>query len=604
MKLSLERKIVAGFGAALIVMAAVGVTAWWLTNRLDDTFGQVDHTHRVLNRLEQSVNEMLALQGDIRAYLLTGDEAYLARASRGSLIIRESIDSLQGLLADNPEQLKGLAALAAELDRGSLFVRRITQARRDKDEAALASLGGSAAFDRLILRLRTQISAMENEERRLLEARSLAVREALTVVMAAVVGTASVAGVLLVAAIVVVRRDFALQKRTDRALKETSARYEDLYNQAPCGYHSLDRQGLFTEVNDTELAWLGYRREEVVGQLTFARLCTPASRQKFESEFPRFLETGDVRNVEFDLIRKDGTVLPVLLNATAIRDAEGRVIASRSTLYDVTARREADRAIQTLNQNLQRQNAQLEAVNRELEAFSYSVSHDLRAPLRHVDGFAGLLTRQYASQLDAKGHRYLETISAGAKQMGRLIDDLLSFSQMGRAPLRLSQVDHDALVAEVIRSGNYATENGSIEWQIGSLPPVEADPAMLRQVWTNLIGNAVKYSRKGERPRIEIGGTEALASGEHVFFVRDNGVGFDMKYVDKLFGVFQRLHGPTEFEGTGIGLANVRRIVSRHAGRTWAEGRPGVGATFYFSLPSAITPPAPGDSPTTPPATA
>jgi signal transduction histidine kinase len=245
--------------------------------------------------------------------------------------------------------------------------------------------------------------------------------------------------------------------------------------------------------------------------------------------------------------------------------------------------------IQELNRNLERRvverTAQLEAANKELEAFSYSVSHDLRAPLRHIDGFAGMLAKNVGESIDDKSKRYISTISGAAKQMGRLIDDLLAFSRTGRTELNKATVDLDALVAEVIRDGRFDRNGKVIEWRVASLPHVEADSAMLRQVWSNLVENAVKYSSKSEHACVEIGTFSDPATGEYTFFVRDNGVGFDMQYVDKLFGVFQRLHAQTEFEGTGIGLANVRRIVFRHGGRTWAEGAIGKGATIYFTLP-------------------
>ena len=226
--------------------------------------------------------------------------------------------------------------------------------------------------------------------------------------------------------------------------------------------------------------------------------------------------------------------------------------------------------------------AQLSTVNQELEAFSYSVSHDLRAPLRHLDGFAELLRRHQHDRLDDKGKRYLCVISEAARKMGTLIDELLLFSRMNRAELAKQRVDMDSLVQECIAqlSSSYATRK--IEWKVSKLPQVTGDQSMLRQVWLNLISNAIKYTGPREIATIDIRAEEQAE--EYVFSVRDNGVGFDMKYADKLFGVFQRLHRESEFEGTGIGLANVRRIINRHGGRTWAQSTVDVGTTFYFSV--------------------
>ena len=229
--------------------------------------------------------------------------------------------------------------------------------------------------------------------------------------------------------------------------------------------------------------------------------------------------------------------------------------------------------------------SKLNALTTELESFSYSVSHDLRAPLRHVSGFAELLETSAGPALDDRGRRYLRTITDAATRMGRLIDDLLVFSRMGRTELMAAPVDLGALVEEIRREAAAGQPHRPIDWTIHELPVVKGDRAMLRLVLTNLISNALKYSATRDRSEIEIGcnGTPQ----EAVFFVRDNGVGFDMEYAHKLFGVFQRLHSSDDFEGTGIGLANVRRIVQRHGGRVWAEGAVGAGATFSFSLPQS-----------------
>lgn len=248
--------------------------------------------------------------------------------------------------------------------------------------------------------------------------------------------------------------------------------------------------------------------------------------------------------------------------------------------------RSLSQAHEELEARVRLRTAELDAANKELEAFSYSVSHDLRAPLRHVVGFAGLLEAHAKDALDQQGHKYLQTIAAAATRMGRLIDDLLSFSRIGRSQLVLQHVSlttltHDA-IKEVTVEGSVASR--TIEWHVRDLPDAEGDPAMLRLVMINLLSNAVKYTAPRDVAVIEVG-VNGAQPGETVVFVRDNGVGFDMQYAHKLFGVFQRLHGSDEFEGTGVGLANVGRIIHRHGGRVWAEGQVDQGATFYFSLP-------------------
>jgi signal transduction histidine kinase len=266
--------------------------------------------------------------------------------------------------------------------------------------------------------------------------------------------------------------------------------------------------------------------------------------------------------------------------------ASGAIVLAGTAFFLVRLRR-SHRLLEVANAELERRvaarTAELQATNRELEAFAYSVSHDLRAPVRQIDAFTTLLARR-AVVLDAQARTYMDAISASARRMGALIEDLLAFSRTARTELIRAPVELGALAREVIRELDGEARGRSIEWIIGELPVVEGARSLLRIVLVNLLANAVKYTAPRARPHVEIGAS-AGADGETVVFVRDDGVGFDMRYVDKLFGVFQRLHGPEEFEGTGIGLATVRRIVNRHGGRTWAEGKVGEGATFYFSIP-------------------
>jgi light-regulated signal transduction histidine kinase (bacteriophytochrome) len=250
-------------------------------------------------------------------------------------------------------------------------------------------------------------------------------------------------------------------------------------------------------------------------------------------------------------------------------------------------RRRAEKKINELNATLNRHLQEIETANKELEAFSYSVSHDLRAPLRHITGFVELLNKRDLASLDEKSRHYLEVISSAARQMGVLIDDLLSFSRMGRAEMMKTRVDFSTLVEEVVDALQDEAKGREIAWEIAPLPVVEGDAAMLRQVMFNLIANALKFTRSRSQARIEIGAVIDHPD-ETLFYVRDNGVGFDMKYADKLFGLFQRLHSSDEFEGTGVGLANVQRIIRRHEGRIWAEGAVDGGAAFWFSLPKKM----------------
>jgi light-regulated signal transduction histidine kinase (bacteriophytochrome) len=270
------------------------------------------------------------------------------------------------------------------------------------------------------------------------------------------------------------------------------------------------------------------------------------------------------------------------------RDEGGHPLFVEGFISDISEHKQAEEEICKINQDLERRVAertmQLEAVNKELEAFAYSVSHDLRAPLRHIDGFLGLLKERAESALDEQSRRYMDTVSSAARRMGMLIDDLLSFSRMGRQEVNRGAVDLGTLVQDVIREFEPETKSRAINWHIAELPMVTGDRAMLRIVLVNLISNALKFTLPREQTEISIGCLPGRET-ETVFFVRDNGVGFDMQYANKLFGVFERLHGVDEFEGTGIGLANVRRVISRHGGGTWAEGKVDGGATFCFSLP-------------------
>jgi PAS domain S-box-containing protein len=285
----------------------------------------------------------------------------------------------------------------------------------------------------------------------------------------------------------------------------------------------------------------------------------------------------------------DGIDRFVVINARRIEQPESTAPALLLTVSDITARALVEQKVTELNRQLEGKVEQISDVNRELEAFSYSVSHDLRAPLRHISGFAGKLETQLGEHADERSRHYIDVISSSSRRMAQLIDDLLVFSRLGRGALRLQTVDMQSLVEEARALVESDTRDRRIDWKIAPLPIVIGDENMLRTVWQNLLGNAVKYTGNRERGQIEVS-IDRTPGGDYEFAVRDNGAGFDMQYAGKLFGVFQRLHRASEFPGNGIGLANVRRIIARHGGRTWAEGELDRGATFHFSLPASDVP--------------
>jgi len=346
---------------------------------------------------------------------------------------------------------------------------------------------------------------------------------------------------------------------------------------------ATDPRGIITDVNKQMEALTECTRDELIGA-PFKNFFTEPGRA--ETAIKRVLIEGRVTNYELTALARSGRLTVVSYNATTLYDRDRRLQGVFAAARDMT---DLKRFESTVRQNeVQRERdaehaKELATANEELEAFSYSVSHDLRAPLRHIHGYVEMLRGATAGQLSDKATHYLKTIADASAEMAELIDDLLAFSRVGRAEMGLAAVDLGEVVQDVIRGLEMALKGRAIVWTITELPRVVGDGPLLKQVLANLIDNAIKYSRSREPATIEIG-CAGEEEGRAVLFVRDNGVGFEMQYAHKLFGVFQRLHRAEEFEGTGIGLATARRIVSRHGGRVWAEGALNEGATFYFTM--------------------
>ena len=482
-----------------------------------------------------------------------------------------------------------------------------------------------------------------------------------------------------------------LEKHSQR-FEHLLGRYQYLYNHTPVMMHSIDRDGKMNSVNEYWLQTLGYKESEVLGRPSTDFLTEESRRRAVEENLPRFWKTGVVKNIEYQMVKKNGDVIDVHLSAVAEFDDEGKIDHTLAFIVDVTERRRTEEELGLSEERFQkifehsndaifvidpprdrivdvndkacrmlgysrdellatpisaihpdempalmafaesvlreghgatneltcltkrgetlpsemsasvveiggqphmitlvrdisaRKRAEQATEERtaELEAFSYSVSHDLRAPLRAIDGFSRILLEEYGDKLDPEANRLLDVIRSNTSNMGRLIDDLLAFSRLGRQEMNPTTIDVRELAAAVMDELKSANTNPDVQEHIAELPPVRGDRAMIRQVFVNLLSNALKFTSTRDAAVIEIG--HMVANGEDVYYVKDNGVGFEMQYADKLFGVFQRLHTPDEFEGTGVGLAIVHRIIQRHGGRVWAEGKVNEGATFFFTL--------------------
>jgi len=388
-------------------------------------------------------------------------------------------------------------------------------------------------------------------------------------------------------------RDITDRKMAEEALHKSAERMEDLYNNAPCGYHSLDKDGIFVGINDTELNWLGFSRDEIIGKKKFSDILTADSLKTFEKSFPVFKAQGWIKDLEFEMIRKDGTILPVLLNASAIRDDNGAFLMSRSTMYDITERKKTEAELRKYREHLEelvkQRTAELEKMtnelrrsNAELQQFAYVASHDLQEPLHVIKGFLNLFEKRYKDKLDEKGREFISFTIDGAKRMQDLIRDLLEFSRVGHKGKEFKPTECSVILERALFNLKAAIEESGAQVTYNNLPIIMADATQFTSLFQNLIGNAIKF-HGAEAPRVHI---SAERKGvEWLFSVSDNGIGIDPKSIDRIFVVFHRLHTRSEYPGTGIGLALCKKIVEHHSGHLWVESELQKGSTFYFTLP-------------------
>ncbi len=382
------------------------------------------------------------------------------------------------------------------------------------------------------------------------------------------------------------------RKKVEEALEQEKLKTQNYLNVAGAIILVINLNRKVELINEEGREILGETEENIIGRDWIDTFVKKSERKLAHDCYSSIVDKRIKRydKIEYGIIGAKSEEKVVLWSHTLLLNEKNEPTGILCSGKDITERIEAERQIKRMNeileQKVMQRTKELEATNEELESFSYSVSHDLRAPLRHIDGFAHLLTKR-AKNLDDKSRHYVNSILESVAHMGNLIDKLLNLSRIGRKELNKTQFNMNRLVENVIDDVKEETKEREIKWNIKKLPDTFADRALIKQVLTNYISNALKYTSNEKVAKIEIGSYEK--DNENVFYVKDNGAGFDMKYVDKLFGVFQRLHSDKEFKGVGIGLANIKRVITKHGGRVWAEGKVGEGATFYFSLPKEET---------------
>jgi PAS domain S-box-containing protein len=381
-------------------------------------------------------------------------------------------------------------------------------------------------------------------------------------------------------------------RRTEEKLLRISLYSRSLIEAGLDPLMAISPEGKVTDVNRATEKATGVARSNLIGTDFSSYFTEP---EKARTGFREVFDQGQIQDYPLAIRHVSGQVMAVLCHASVYRDESGAIAGICGVARDVTERKRVEQELAVDYQHLEdavaertaeirTANTRLEGANQELETFAYSVSHDLRTPLRAVDGFSRILAEEYAPQLDAEGRRIVTVVRDGTKKMAQMIDDILAFSRTGRQEIAPSAIDMEELARTALMDLEPVLAGCNVQVEIKPLPAAHGDAPMIQRLWTNLLDNAIKFTRPNPQGVIEVGAR--AGEGETVYYVKDNGVGFDMQYVGKLFGVFQRLHGQNEFPGTGIGLAIVKRIVARHGGRVWAEGNVGQGATLYFALPN------------------
>ena len=481
MKVYIDKKVLVGFLIALSILVSLGIYSYRNSQDSVITSSMVSRTNEVLYHIEKLHSSHLEIEAEMTRFVLTGDTTFAGFYRDEINAAREHYMVLYELIKDNATLSKGLDSIRLLGREKVELINRVIMTRKNSEDSA-RMIVFSPSNRKLVNRINAVVENMQAEEKKILDHRMTENQQDVTRFYTTFLTLLILTAITIVILFLLINKTLRARLQAERALSRASEEIKGLYNEAPCGYHSLNGDGTIIEMNKTWLEWIGYKRDEVINKMTFLDLFTPASQERYKETFPKFKLQGFINNVECEIVCKDHSALFVIVNATAIRDKYGNFIKSRSTAFNITDRHLAEEKVI--------------AANKELEAFTYSVSHDLRAPLRSIDGYSKILQEDYASTLDREANRLLQIIRNNAHRMGHLIDDLLDFSRMGRKELDRTKVDMNALVGHVRQELIAQEINRKIEFTVKPLKEVHGDLSMMRQVWINLISNALKVFTK------------------------------------------------------------------------------------------------------------
>ena len=552
----------------------LGIQTYQANSKSIEHSNSVALTHQKLYHIQQLLTFIIDIETGQRGYSLSQDKRFLEPLKNAYLQIEDHLANLENLSKDDKQQSILLDSLKLHLQQKIKFSNKLQllteYGELHKIRDIMLSMQGKFYMDKV----RYFAAEMQRNEKTKLSRETLNYNRSFYRFEVIFVLLIVCMSLLVFIGIYIIDTSF-------NTIKKASIEIEVLYNNASYACLYVNESLEIVKVNNTLLKWLEVTSKDVVGKKMLDVLNSGNTPVQF-TIVDLFKKQGWFNGEEFYLVGKYGKI-PVVTNGVAIPNSNNIWTQAVITCFNNFENRNAKEKIERLNIELKETISRLEVVNGELESFSYSVSHDLRAPLRSIAGYTAILEEEYQKLLDDEGKRILTVIKRNARQMGQLIDDLLAFSHIGRKEVVKSAIDMNTLVHSIIKEIESNYNSSKVEICVLSLIPSRGDFNLLKQVWMNLITNAIKYSSKLDHPKVEIGSLEEAES--IIYFVRDNGVGFNMNFAYKLFNVFQRLHKMNDFEGTGVGLAIVKRIIQKHGGRVWAEGSVGAGATFYFSLP-------------------